>query len=50
MELVGVCNVTTDWRIWVAINKGSPLFGSTLDSILAMRKVGLKVEDTLDDL
>lgn len=50
MELVGVCDVATDWRIRVAINKGYPLFGSTPDSVLAMRKAGLKVEGTLDDL
>ncbi len=50
MELVGVCDVATDWRIRVAVNKGYSLFGSTPDTVLAMRKAGLKVEGTLDDL
>jgi len=41
MLLAGVADVTTDWRIRVAAEKGYRVFGSTGDAVLAMRKVGI---------
>ena len=50
MELVGVSDVVSDWRIKVAGIKKYPLFASTPEALIAMRAAGLKVSGTLDDL
>lgn len=50
MELVGIADITTDWRLRVAAQKGFKLFASLESSVDAMRQAGFKVAGTLDAL
>lgn len=50
MELVGVADVVSDWRIKVAIEKGYPVFASTPEAIEGMRAAGIPLAGNLDDL
>jgi glyceraldehyde-3-phosphate dehydrogenase (NAD(P)) len=50
MELVGVADVVSDWRIKVAVEKGYPVFASTPEAVDQMRTAGIQVAGTLDDL
>lgn len=50
MELVGVADVVSDWRIKVAHEKGYPVFASTPEAAPAMRQAGIAVAGQLDDL
>lgn len=50
MELVGVADVVSDWRIKVALEKGYPLFASTTEAAERMRAEGIPLNGTLDDL
>jgi len=50
MELIGVADVVSDWRIKVAVEKGYPVFGSTPDAAKEMNAAGIPVAGTLDDL
>jgi len=50
MELVGVADVVSDWRIKVAVAKGYPVFASTPEATDAMRAVGVPVAGILGDL
>jgi glyceraldehyde-3-phosphate dehydrogenase (NAD(P)) len=50
MELVGVADVVSDWRIKVAQEKGYPVFASTPEAAPAMRQAGIAVAGQLDDL
>lgn len=50
MELRGVVDVVADWRPRVAVGRGIPLFGASAEYAEAMRKAGLKVEGTVEDL
>jgi len=50
MELVGVADVVSDWRIKVALEKGYPLFASTTEAAEQMRAEGIPLKGTLDDL
>ena len=50
MELVGVADVVSDWRIKVAIAKRYPVYASTPESIAALRAAGVPVVGNLDDL
>lgn len=50
MELVGVADVVSDWRIKVALEKGYPLFASTTEAAERMRSEGIPLNGTLDDL
>lgn len=50
MELVGVADVVSDWRIKVAVEKGYPVFASTMESAEGMRAAGIQVAGDLDDL
>jgi len=50
MELAGVADVVSDWRIRVAVAKGYSVFGSTPEAADAMRAGGVRVAGTLDDL
>jgi len=50
MILAGVCDVTTDWRLHIAAERGYRLFGATPDSAAAMRTAGLAIRGGLDDL
>ena len=50
MTLVGVADVSTDWRLRVAAQKGFRLFGAVADAADAMRRAGLPVAGELVDL
>jgi len=50
MQLAGVVDVLADWRPRVAVSRGMPLFGAALEHAEAMRKSGLKVAGTLEDI
>jgi glyceraldehyde-3-phosphate dehydrogenase (NAD(P)) len=50
MELVGVADVVSDWRIKVAAVKGYPVYASTLPAADEMRAAGVPVAGRLDDL
>ena len=50
MELVGVADVVSDWRIRVAVEKGYPVFASAPQAAEGMRTAGIPVAGVLDDL
>jgi glyceraldehyde-3-phosphate dehydrogenase (NAD(P)) len=50
MELVGIADIETDWRIKKSVQKGFRLFASLENRADAMRTAGLEVSGTLDDL
>ncbi len=50
MELIGVADVVSDWRIKVAVEKRYRVFASTPDAAAAMRAAGIPVAGGLDDL
>ena len=50
MELVGVADVVSDWRIKVAVEKGYPVFASNPEVADNMRAAGIPLTGTLDDL
>ena len=50
MELVGVADVVSDWRIKVAVERGYPVYASTPQAAEQMRAASIPVAGTLDDL
>ncbi|OGO42630.1 MAG: glyceraldehyde-3-phosphate dehydrogenase [Chloroflexi bacterium RBG_16_58_14] len=50
MELVGVADVVSDWRIKVAVEKGYPVFASTPEAVDLMGAADIKVVGSLEDL
>jgi len=50
MEIVGIADIETDWRMRTALQKGFRLFASLDDRADAMRVAGLEIAGTLDDL
>ncbi|MGH7612917.1 MAG: type II glyceraldehyde-3-phosphate dehydrogenase [Gemmatimonadales bacterium] len=50
MQLVGVVDVVADWRPRVGISRGLALFGAAPEHAETMRKAGLTVAGTLEDL
>jgi glyceraldehyde-3-phosphate dehydrogenase (NAD(P)) len=50
MELVGVADVVSDWRIKVAVEKGYAVIASTQEAAEAMQAAGLNVQGTLHDM
>ncbi len=50
MELVGVVDISSDWRIKVAVQKGYPVFASDSEAADLMRIAGIPLAGTLDDL
>lgn len=50
MRLAGVVDVATDWRPRVAVSRGMALFGAAPEHADAMRKAGLQVAGTLEEL
>ena len=50
MELVGVADVVSDWRIKVAAVKGYPIYASTQLAADEMRSAGIPVAGNLDGL
>jgi glyceraldehyde-3-phosphate dehydrogenase (NAD(P)) len=50
MELVGVADITNDYRIRVAVERGYTIFSSISDKVDEMRDAGIPVEGDLRDL
>ena len=50
MELVGVADVVSDWRIKVAVERGYPVYASTAQAAEQIRVAGIPVVGILDDL
>jgi len=50
MELVGVADVVSDWRIKIAAERGYSVYASTSQAAEPMRVAGVPVAGTLDDL
>ena len=50
IELVGVADVVSDWRIQVAVKKGYPVYASAPQAVTDMRAAGIPVAGGLDDL
>ena len=50
MELVGVADVVSDWRVKVAVERGYPVYAATSPAAGQMRAAGIPVAGTLDDL
>ncbi len=50
MELVGVADVATDYRVALVAERGYPLFGSTPEATTALREAGLAPAGSLEEL
>ncbi len=50
MELVGISDVASDYRVQVAVKRGYPIYASIEEAAPEMRKAGIKVVGILDDL
>jgi glyceraldehyde-3-phosphate dehydrogenase (NAD(P)) len=50
MELIGVADVVSDWRIKIAVEKGYPVYASTPQAAEQMRSAGIPLDGLLDDL
>src|SRR6266511_1097931 len=50
MELIGIADVVSDWRIKVAVEKGYPVYASTLQAADQMHAAGIPMAGVLDDL
>ena len=50
MELVGVADVVSDWRIKVAAAKGYPVYASNVEAAEAMRTAGVPIAGNLDEV
>ena len=50
MELVGVCDVISDWRIKMALRKDYPVYAFDLNFQKQMIENGVEIKRTLDDL
>ena len=50
MELAGVADVVSDWRIRVAVEKGYPVFAATIEAADPLRAAGIPLAGRLDDL
>ncbi|HXV42854.1 MAG TPA: type II glyceraldehyde-3-phosphate dehydrogenase [Anaerolineae bacterium] len=50
MELVGVADVVSDWRIKVAVTKGYPVFASTPEAADHMQAAGIPLAGNFADL
>lgn len=50
MELAGVCDVVTDWRIQMAVLKKYPVFASDDTFQIKMNEAGINSSGTLNDL
>lgn len=50
MELIGVCDVVSDWRIKMAVDKAYPVFAFNDDYKKQMVDAGIVIAGTLDEL
>jgi len=49
MELIGVADVVSDWRIKVAVEKGYPIYAASAQAADLMRAAGIPLAGILDD-
>ncbi|MBD3631019.1 type II glyceraldehyde-3-phosphate dehydrogenase [Cyclobacterium sp.] len=50
MELAGVCDVISDWRIQTAVNKGYSIYAATPEAKSNMEQVGIPLVGNMADL
>jgi glyceraldehyde-3-phosphate dehydrogenase (NAD(P)) len=50
MKLVGVGDLATDWRIKMAVRRGVPVYAALSEKEEEMRKAGIPVEGSVEDL
>ncbi|MFN2229893.1 MAG: type II glyceraldehyde-3-phosphate dehydrogenase [Anaerolineae bacterium] len=50
MELIGVADVATDYRVKAAVVHGLPVYASLADKVDEMKAAGIPIAGTLDDL
>lgn len=50
MELIGVCDVVTDWRIKMAVSKNYPVYGFDQSVSNQMKEAGIPIVGSLDDM
>lgn len=50
MELTGVCDVISDWRIQNAVNKGYDIYASTPEAEKEMNAAGISIKGVLAEL
>ncbi len=50
MELVGIADISNDWRIKIAVSKGYAVYASTKEAISKMSAAGIPVKGTLKNL
>jgi glyceraldehyde-3-phosphate dehydrogenase (NAD(P)) len=50
MELVGIADIVSDWRIKVAVQKGYNIYAPTTQSLEEMRASGIPVVGNLEEL
>ncbi|MCS7365162.1 MAG: type II glyceraldehyde-3-phosphate dehydrogenase [archaeon GB-1867-035] len=50
MKLLGISDIAGDWRIKMAARKGYPIYCSIPEKMEDMKKAGIEVEGTLEDL
>lgn len=50
MELSGVCDVISDWRIHTAINKGYTIYAANDGALSEMSEAGITVSGKIRDL
>lgn len=50
MELIGVCDIITDWRIKIAVKNGYPVFAFNDEFRRKMSEAGIQVQGTFSDL
>ncbi|PZX51530.1 glyceraldehyde 3-phosphate dehydrogenase (NAD(P)+) [Algoriphagus ratkowskyi] len=50
MELAGVCDVISDWRIQTAVSKGYPVYAATDEAKISMAQAGVPLAGIMADL
>ncbi|NNE77631.1 MAG: type II glyceraldehyde-3-phosphate dehydrogenase, partial [Pricia sp.] len=50
MNLAGVCDIISDWRIQTALEKGFAVFAATEEADKEMRSVGISVAGSMQEL
>ncbi|WP_339869687.1 type II glyceraldehyde-3-phosphate dehydrogenase [uncultured Algoriphagus sp.] len=50
MELAGVCDVISDWRIQTAVSKGYPVYAATDEAKVSMAQAGVPLAGIMADL
>lgn len=50
MQLLGICDIISDWRIQNAVRKGYPIYAATDGAAKDMTASGISVTGTMEDL